>query len=644
MVDRSADIPSNIDVGLLGRSMLEAAAAARIGVTIAVVEPGGPRNVFVSEAAADILGWSVEELTGANPMTLVSERDGPYAKERLQRRMEGERGTSSYDLCTVRKDGSQVFITVTCSTVVLEGRTAVFAFVVDFTARRLAEQSRAQSDLRFRELIEKGPEPIAIIRGGYFVYANLAFASALGYDDAAEMCRLPLTSHMQAEHVGLLQRRMEILLNEGGRLPPQLYQCRRRDGSTVLLEATSVFFEFEGQPSILTMARDVTERRALEARLEQADRLAALGTMAAGVAHEINNPLAYMMLNLEWIARKLPEARHDPSGIEALTEMIKEARLGAERVATIVRELRSFSRADGETRRKVDLETVVKSAIRIVSHEVRHRARITTSFTPIRPLWANESRVEQVALNLLLNAAQSMPEAGPNDNEISIVVRPDAEGRAVLEVADNGQGIPPDVLPRIFDPFFTTKPPGVGTGLGLSICHGIVSSLGGHITVHSGPGEGTVFRVVFPTATDDEDPTSNDPASSEPLAEVRVKRARILVIDDEIQIANTLRELLSLEHEVTATTSAREALSLVRGGTDFDVIFCDLMMPQMSGMELYRRLREQRRGIERRIVFMTGGAFTTRAAEFLASVDNRRIEKPFSLGLVERLVRDVSEK
>jgi PAS domain S-box-containing protein len=641
MVDRPADIPTNIDVGLLGRSMLEAAAAARIGVTIAVVEPEGPRNVFVSEAAADILGWPVEELAHANPMTLVADQDRPYVEERLQKRMHGERGTASYDLCTLRKDGSQVFITVTCSTVILEGRTAVFAFIVDFTARRLAEQSRAQSDLRFRELIEKGPEPIAIIRGGYFVYANVAFASALGYDDAGEMCRLPLTSHMQEEHVGLLQRRMEILLNEGGRLPPQLYQCRRRDGSTVLLEATSVFFEFEGRPSILTMARDVTERRTLEARLEQADRLAALGTMAAGVAHEINNPLAYMMLNLEWIARKLPEASSDPSSLESLTEMIKEARLGAERVATIVRELRSFSRADGETRRKVDLEAVVKSAIRIGAHEVRHRARITTSFASIRPLWANESRVEQVALNLLINAAQSMPETGTNDNEIRITVRPDAEGRAVLEVADNGQGIAPDVLPRIFDPFFTTKAPGVGTGLGLSICHGIVSSLGGHITVHSGPGEGTVFRVVFPTATDDEEPTSSTAPASEPLAEP-VKRARILVIDDEIQIANTLRELLSIEHEVTATTSAREALSFMREGNEFDVIFCDLMMPQMSGMELYRRLREQRRGIERRIVFMTGGAFTTRAAEFLASVDNRRIEKPFSLGLVERLVRDVS--
>jgi PAS domain S-box-containing protein len=640
MVDRSSDLPDNIDIGVLGKTMLDAARAARIGVSIAVVEPGGPRNIYVSEAAADILGWSVLELLQKSPMDFIAQEDQVHAHARFEKRASGERGTASYELRAVHKDGRHVFIEVTASTVTIEGRLAVFAFIVDVTARRTAEQARLHTEARFRELIEKGPEPIAIIRGGHFVYANAAFATALGYSNTEEMCRVPLSEHMQDEHIALLENRMSILLNDGGRLPPQIYQCRRRDGSLLLLETSSVSFEFEGVPSILTMARDVTERRTLEARLEQADRLAALGTMAAGVAHEINNPLAYLMLNLEWIARKLPEASPDSASIEGLTEMLKEARLGAERVATIVRELRSFSRADGDTRRLVDLEAVVRSAIRIAWHEVRHRARVSTFFSPILPLWANESRVEQVALNLLLNAAQSMPE-GRTENDIRISVRPGEPGRAVLEVADNGQGIPPEVVARIFDPFFTTKPPGIGTGLGLSICHGIVSSLGGHITVHSTPGEGTTFRVVLPTATDEESAAASEPAR-EPISERSGKRARVLVVDDEIQIANTLRELLSIEHDVFATTSGRDALGLVRAGQDFDVIFCDLMMPGMGGIELFRRIRDQRRGLERRIVFMTGGAFTTRAAEFLASVDNRRIEKPFSLGLVERIVREMS--
>jgi nitrogen-specific signal transduction histidine kinase/ActR/RegA family two-component response regulator len=388
------------------------------------------------------------------------------------------------------------------------------------------------------------------------------------------------------------------------------------------------------------MARDVTTRKMLEAQLVQSDRLAALGTMAAGVAHEINNPLAYLILNLDWIARKLKEGARDDSSVDAMVEMLREARSGAERVSVIVRELRSFSRADGDTRRNVDLGAVVKSAIKIAGHEIRYRARVSTSFEPVGSVCANESRLEQVVLNLLLNAAQAMPEARAETNEIRVVVRPDAEGRAVLEVADNGAGIPPEVLPRIFDPFFTTKANGVGTGLGLSICHGIVASLGGQITVHSEASDGTTFRVVLPT-TNAEDTEAHGPVADKSVPPSGV-RARVLVVDDELPIANTMRDLLGAEHDVVAATSGRDALAAVRSGPDFDVVFCDLMMPGMSGMELYEQLRNERSGFERRIVFMTGGAFTPRAAEFLASVDNRRLEKPFSLGLVERIVREMA--
>jgi nitrogen-specific signal transduction histidine kinase/ActR/RegA family two-component response regulator len=386
------------------------------------------------------------------------------------------------------------------------------------------------------------------------------------------------------------------------------------------------------------MARDVTQRKQLERQLIQADRLAALGTMAAGVAHEINNPLAYVMLNLEWIARKLPDVMSAPESLPALLVMLDEARQGAQRVSTIVRELRSFSRAEGETRRPVDLATIVQAVIKMVGNEVRHRARVTTSFESVRPVLANEARLEQVVVNLLLNAAQAMPEARGEKNEISVTVREDGERRAILEVVDNGVGIPADVLPRIFDPFFTTKPVGVGTGLGLSICHGIVTSLGGQIAAYS-DGTGTTFRVVLPTSevqVMDSAPPASGPSSSRESI-----RARILVVDDEPAIANALRELLAPEHVVVAASSAREALGAI-AKEDFDVVFCDLMMPGTSGMDLFERIREQKPGFERRMVFMTGGAFTARAAEFLSSVDNRRLEKPFSMGLVERIVRDMA--
>jgi PAS domain S-box-containing protein len=633
------ELPANLDLGLLGGTLLEAAQAARIGVTVTFIEEGTPRNVYVSAAAADILGWPAEEILSGDPMGFVSKDDLPHLRERLGRRVGGEGGQSSYELRIVRKDGSQVPVVMSATNAVVDGRRAIIAFILDLTARKSAEEARLRSEARFRELIEAAPEPIGIFRGGYFVYANPALVSALGFDTASDLYTTPLGGMVVPEEAQVLEQREKLIVEKGMRLPTHTYRGVRRDGSVILLEMTTVPIEHEGQSAALMMGRDVTARRALEAQLVQSDRLAALGTMAAGVAHEVNNPLAYVMLNLEWIARKLPEAAGDAAAVGALAEVLREARGGVERVATIVRELRSFSRADGETRHPVDLANVARSAIRMAAHEIRHRSKVTTSFEPIGPIWANEARLEQVLLNLLLNAVQSMHEARADENEIRVSVRSDENNNAVLEVSDNGEGIRPDVLPRIFDPFFTTKAPGVGTGLGLSICHGIVTSLGGRITVRSHRGEGTTFSVVLPTTDVVESPAR--PPSDAPVSR-GLRRARVLVVDDEVPIANTMRELLGTDHDVTAVTSGAAALSAVVDGGDFDVIFCDLMMPAMSGIDFFRRIGEVRPECKDRIVFMTGGAFTARAAEFLASIDNRRVEKPFSLKLIEKIVADMT--
>jgi PAS domain S-box-containing protein len=630
-------VPQPIDPAVLGQSVLAAAAAAGIGVTVAFLDEASPRNAYVSVAAARIIGWPVDELLVGNPLAHVTAPDRARVEERWARRRGGEGGLSTYELTVLSKDGREVPIEVTASRAEIDGRPAIFTFLVDATARQDARRIKQENDARFRELVDSAPELIGIIRDGHFVFANRAYVAALGFETLEGLAAVPISTLVEPGDVEVQRERESAVVAGGMRQAPYVYRAKRLDGTPLLLEASSVPFHYEGRPSVLTMARDVTSKRQLERQLVQADRLAALGTLAAGVAHEINNPLAYVMLNLEWIARKLPDVQADASNLPALQAMLEEARQGAARVSTIVRELRSFARADSETRRRVDLATVVQSAIKIVGNEVRHRARVITSFEPTRAVLANEARLEQVVVNLLLNAAQAMPEVTTEKNEVRVTVREDADRHAVLEVHDSGAGIAPSIMPRIFDPFFSTKPVGVGTGLGLSICHGIVTSLGGQIRAYSEPGEGATFRIVLPTvdaAMESTPPPSEMPASQTP-------RARVLVIDDEPVIGNTLRELLAPLHEVVAVTSAREALDTL--ATDaFDVIFCDLMMPGMSGIDLFERLRAERRAMAERIVFMTGGAFTPRAAEFLASVPNRRMEKPFSLGLVERIVREMS--
>jgi PAS domain S-box-containing protein len=639
MGSTAASVLGSIDAAALGSMMLDAARAARIGVTISVIDEF--RYVYVSEAAAEIMGWTTEELLATHPLAHVAARDLPHIQERLAKRRTGEQGATSYEVHYVRKDGREVPAEMTASSMTLGGQRAVFTFIVDISARNEAERQRRENDARFRELIAATPEFIGIIRDGKFVYANRAYAAALGFASEEQLVGVPIATLVGEDEHHVQRERESAILSGGIGQRPHVYRVHRSDGAPLLLEVTSVPFQYEGKPSVLTMARDVTHKKQLEHQLVQADRLAALGTMAAGVAHEINNPLAYVMLNLEWIARKLPHVQEDPSSLPAMMVMLDEARQGAVRVSAIVRELRSFSRADGETRKHVDLAGVVQSAIKMVGNEVRHRARVVTSFEPARPVLANEARLEQVVVNLLLNAAQAMPEGTAEKNVVRVSVRQDGERRAVLEVSDNGAGIPADVLPRIFDPFFTTKPVGVGTGLGLSICHGIVMSLGGHIGAYSDPDEGTTFRVVLP-ATETLAGDSGPPVSEAPSSRDAV-RARILVVDDEPAIAHTLRELLAPVHEVVSATSGPEALAML-AREDFDVMFCDLMMPGMSGIDLFHRIKADKPGLEERIVFMTGGAFTTRAAEFLASVMNRRLEKPFSLGLIEQIVRDMARR
>jgi CheY-like chemotaxis protein len=257
---------------------------------------------------------------------------------------------------------------------------------------------------------------------------------------------------------------------------------------------------------------------------------------------------------------------------------------------------------------------------------------VVREYGEVPPVEGNEGRLGQVFLNLVVNAAQAITEGHADENEIRVVTRVDELGRVVVEVKDTGSGIAAELVSRIFDPFFTTKPVGVGTGLGLTICHRIVSSLGGELIVESEPGVGSVFRTVLPV--------SRAVASeSPPVPSIGpTPRARILVVDDEAALGAILRRMLTPEHHVLAVTSGRAALDRMSRGERFDVIFCDLMMPDVTGMDLHAELERSCPDQAEKMVFMTGGAFTRGARDFLDRVPNRRIDKPFDAESVRAMV------
>jgi signal transduction histidine kinase len=386
----------------------------------------------------------------------------------------------------------------------------------------------------------------------------------------------------------------------------------------------------------LLLAREHGE---LQARIAQTDRLTSLGTLAAGVAHEINNPLAYVLLNVDFARTEIADLLGSSGGDRAREVSLALDRVseGAVRIRDIVRGLKTFSRPENETVAPVPVARVLEAALGMIENEIRHGARLVKEIEPVPEVVANEGRLGQVFLNLLLNALQALPEGRAEQNEIRVVVRSPTPARVVVEVHDNGLGIPANVQGRIFEPFFTTKPVGVGTGLGLSICHGIVTSFGGTLSVESEPGHGSVFRVELPAApATDAAPASQRATRSPPPA---AAHGRILVIDDEPVVCLSLARVLKGEGVVETVGSAREALARIASGERFDVLLCDLMMPGMDAPALYDELCKVAPAQAKRMVFMTGGAFTARARDFLARSPNARVDKPFDVCSLRALVR-----
>ncbi len=379
------------------------------------------------------------------------------------------------------------------------------------------------------------------------------------------------------------------------------------------------------------LASEMREREGLEVRLRFSDRMAAVGTLAAGMAHEINNPLTYVLLNLEMLRKQIVRAGGGSTdgALDGAVELSEAAHEGAKRIRDIVSALRIFSRGDEAPRQAVDVRDPLRFALGIAANELKHRARLVTELGEVGLVVANPGRLGQVFLNLLINATQAIPTGHADEN--TITVRTGMTGETVfVEVEDTGAGIPEDARAHIFDPFFTTKEIGVGTGLGLWICHAIVDDLGGRISLATKIGEGTRFRVELPEARDADAPEV--PAQPDPVV---ARRLRVLVIDDEPAVVLAIRRGLEHAHEVDGELSASRALSRIEAGERFDAVVCDLLMPEMTGMDFFRALSALDGEQARRVVFMTAGAFTDEARAFLEEVPNRRVAKPLSIATLE---------
>jgi signal transduction histidine kinase len=383
----------------------------------------------------------------------------------------------------------------------------------------------------------------------------------------------------------------------------------------------------------VAVLRDVSVQRRHEAELIISDRMASVGALAAGVTHEINNPLAAVLANVELAigdARSLETNRTT----ERLVEELTDAQEAANRVREIVRDLKLFSRSEEERQGPVDAREVLESALRMAWNEIRHRARLIRSFEDVPLVYGNDARLGQVFLNLLVNAAHAIPDGRAESNEIRVVLRRVGE-RVLVEISDTGTGMSEEVLRQVFTPFFTTKPLGVGTGVGLPVCQRIVSALGGQISAESRLGAGSTFRVLLPTA----DMVPAAVSVPQAVSPVSSRRGRVLVVDDEPMVALAVRRTLEGQHDVSIVSRAQDALDMLRAGERFDVILCDVMMPNVTGIDFFNELRALAPSEIDKIVFLTGGAFASHTRQFLEEVPNVRLDKPFTPDELRKLVR-----
>jgi PAS domain S-box-containing protein len=522
------------------------------------------------------------------------------------------------DVVVHRLDGKKVFLRALARPLFEEGVVAQVVITITDVTEEVEARARAQlAERRLDHVLARAPLILfAFDRSGVVTLSEGRGLQALGF----------APKELVGRSVFELFANDPVLLAQADRvLAGEEFTVESRIGAVALEVAfTPVRDDAGAVQGAIGVSMEITERVKMQSQLLQAERLTSMGTLSASVAHEINNPLSYVLSHLDLAAMELAHPEKSVPRTRELAHWVSLAREGAARVARIVRGLQAFGRQDEDRSEPTDVLAALERSLDMADNAIRHRARLVRSLKDVPPVFANELRLSQVFVNLLLNAAQAIPEGHRDANEIRVRAwHEEDQSAVVVEIEDTGTGMEPDVKARMFEPFFTTKPIGVGTGLGLSICHGIVHGLGGGIDVESRPGEGTNIRVRLPASGRARQIDAVPRPRAAPL-----RRGRLLIVDDNERVAHAFAMVLS-DHDVEISLDPRAAADRVLGGDSFDVIFCDLMMPAMTGMDLYAVIAKERPKQAERMVFVTGGAFTPAARDFVARVPNAILEKPF---------------
>ncbi|GEM_PF-2361201 len=483
----------------------------------------------------------------------------------------------------------------------------------------------------YHAVLKHSPDGALIYNEKEILSTNPAMLAFLGYSREAEIVGASLLQITDA-YASFFEPKIALLRGD----EESIITFLRKDGGTKEGEVSALKVQYEKKIVNCILVRDITSRRILEEKLQAI----AVGTMASGIAHEINNPMAYIHSNVEFVKSELAmfktavQNRKMEDGeivgiINELDAALSDTLSGSKRVRTIVKDLKSLSHSsENESVQPIDVLPIIESSIAIVQHKLGDETTLTTRFHRTPPALFSEGRLGQVILNLLINAAHAISASSRTDNEIRVSTQSTDE-EVCIRIEDSGTGIPENIRAKIFDPFFTTKPAGEGTGLGLSICYNIMKRLGGDLSFETKIGVGTTFIIHLPRA----------PEASIEASDLSVANHHILVIDDDEKIGVMMQRLLQPTYRITYVNSALEGLSTLEEISDIDLIICDAMMPECSGYDLLDKLKMNHLEMMRHFILMTGGRLEAkRFGPYEDTFGTPVLFKPFDLDLLRSTI------
>lgn len=585
--------------------------------------------VFTNTRFAEIFGYDPEQVIGMSIIQFIAPVDLQSAVEQYKRVLRGEEvAPERRESLGIRKDGTTIAVESNSKAIEFEGQSAFTVIVRDITERRQAEEN-------YRQLLEDMSDGYGVIQNGKYVFTNSKFCEIFGYEPG-ELIGKSLGDFVPPEERQAVMERHAREIR-GEEAVPGRHEAivKKRDGTAITIETNRKLITYAGKPGIATIIRDITElkfaadrEKQLQQELITASRLATIGEMAAGIAHEINNPLTGVVGFTGLLLKKdIPEDMKDH---------LNNIYEGARRISDITNRMLTFSRKQNQEMFPIDINTILETTLAMRSHEMSiNSIEVQTDLAPNLPMTVVDAgQIQQVFLNIILNAEIEMKKAHQGGTlqikteEINNTIR--------ISFKDDGPGISKKNLDKIFEPFFTTRETGEGAGLGLSVSYGIVMQHNGKIYVQSRPGKGANFVVELPVVCG----AGHLKPAEPPAEDEEIGKFKVLAVDDEPIVQYLLSQTLDKYHEVDIVSNGNSAIEKL-DQEDYDIILLDVRLPGMSGIELYEHILNKDKSLADKVIFITGDTMNKNTMTYIQNAGIPLVTKPFDSGQLTKTIGQV---